>query len=188
MGGWRSDDRLFQGLADRARRITEQDMDPLHRLRVVCQLAGLLRKRAQRFEPTRKARDLAAPERAGELYALLFRTWFRKFNLAYERYHDWPALQEQVAFTLCRLPHVAGDWNTAAELLPRVVLPFALERAPENDRAIMDLPALVLANHLFDPLVGFGLLERHSPGRWPSAREDRYRVTPLATAFVGFDL
>jgi hypothetical protein len=185
---WQADDSLVDFLVKRGKRITEQDLDPLHRLRVVCKLAGLLRKRAQRFEPTRKARDLADPERAGELFALLFRTWFRKFNLAYGRYDAWPELQQQAAFALCRLLHVADDWRTAGDLLPEVVLPYALFRAPSDPGRYGDLPARVLASHMLDPLAGFGLLERHSPGRWPDARADRYRVTPLARAFLGFEL
>lgn len=185
---WQTEDAMFRFLRERRTRLTERDVWPVHELRVVCGLAGLLRKRKQRFEVSRRGRDLAAPDRAGTLYALLFRTWFRKFNLAYGSITEWPALQRQAAFTLYRLPRVADDWRTAPDLLPEVALPYALAHAPLADGVIRDLSASLLAGHVLDPLVEFGLIERHSPGRFPSSTEDRYRVTPLATRFPEYHI
>jgi hypothetical protein len=181
---WQSDDDLFHFITERGTRLIEDDVDPVHRLRVVLKLAGLLRKRGPRFEPTRKGRELAAPEGAGELYALLFRTWFRKFNLAYDRVTAWPELQQQVAFTLYRLPRVAHDWRSPDQLLPQVVLPFALDRAPADEPYLGGRAEGVLAHQLLDPLVGFGMLERRREPEHGISRDGWFRVTPLLTRAV----
>jgi hypothetical protein len=185
---WQTADSAFRIFRESATRITEQDVWPLHEVRVVCELAGLLRKRKHRFEITRRGRDLAVPTRAGALFALLFRTCFRKYNLAYGRATEWPELQYQLGFTLYQLPRVARPWRTAADLLPDVVLPHTLANPPVAGHAAWDTAAFTLASHALDPLVQFGLLERRSPGRYPSLREDQYRITPLAKLIPDFDL
>lgn len=181
---WQSDDDLFHFVTDRGTRLIEADVDPIHRLRVVLRLAGLLRKRGPRFELTRKAREMATPEGAGELYALLFRTWFRKFNLAYGRFRAWPELQRQAAFTLYRLPRVATDWRSPGELLPELALPFALDRAPVDITYFDREAESILAIHLLDPLVGFGLLERRRKPEVGLLREEWFRVTHLLTRAI----
>ena len=105
----RFDDDEVAELRSANRRITEQDARPLHQIRVVCDLAGLLRRRGNYFEPTQQARSLIEPAAAGELFALLFRTWFRKFNMEYGTRVEWPELQYQIAYTLYRLPFIASD-------------------------------------------------------------------------------
>jgi hypothetical protein len=184
---WRRDDPVLDMIVRTSKRLREDEFDPVRRLRLVAGLAGLLRKRGHRFLPTRRARDLVAPGRAGELYALLFRTWLRKFNLAYGRRLEWPELQEQAAFTLLRLPHVAAAWRTAEELLPEVVLPYALESAP-GSLAGVELAPIGLNILLLEPLAGFGLLERRGDGPVPGLSDDRFRATALSGEFVAFEL
>ncbi len=183
---WRSDDGFPQLLLKHSKRIREEDAPPLHRLRVVCQLAGLLRKRSQRFLPTKKARELASPDRAGELFALLFETWLRKFNLDYDGYLDWPELQRQAVFTLYKLPRAARDWRSPAELLLEVVLPFALDRGPVASD--FDPAPSAFAGRLLHVLVDFGLLERRETEPPHRSYEMRYRATELASTFIDFDL
>lgn len=170
-----------------SRRITEQDVWPLHCVRVVCELAGLLRRRSQRFDLTAAGRTLADAERVGKLYALLFRTWFREFNMDYVSRWEWPELQHQVAWTLYRLPAVAQDWRSAVSLLPDVVLPHALHHAPRA--ADLELAPSNLAAKLLEPLAGFGLLERRVVEAGSRGRgTELYRAAPLAERFLRFDL
>jgi hypothetical protein len=165
------------------RRIKEQDIWPLHKMRVVCTLAGLLKRRGQRLEAARKAERLIEPERAGELYALLFRTWFRRFNLAYGTRGDWPELQHQVAYTLYRLRFAAQDWRTADDLLNEVVLPYALENAPRSPEMGDLIARVLLEARILDTLVGFGLLKRRSVGAGLSERKE-YTVSELLERFI----
>jgi hypothetical protein len=186
MDVWQGDDQLIRLIRRDAKRVREEEVGPIHELRVVCGLAGLVRKRRGAFHLTRRGQELAEPEHAGRLYAHLFRTWFRKFNLGYRGYFDWPELQTQAAFTLHRLPHAARDWRPAADLLPEIVLPYAIDRAPRSPGLSDDRGAFILAARLLDPLVGFGLLERDPPDGWITASEPRYRATVLAERFPEF--
>jgi hypothetical protein len=181
------------GLTDRfatmrasSKRITEQDVWPLHIARVICELAGLLHCGSRRYDITPEGRRLADSARAGELYALLFRTWFREFNTDYVSDLQWPGLQEQVAFTLYRLPAAAADWRTATELLPTVVLPFTLTTAPTGVPEF-PLAPVALASAVLHPLVDFGLLETRSPEP-RRVGKSVYRATPLASKLIRFAL
>lgn len=169
-----------------SRRITEQDVWPLHSARVVCDVAGLLHRRSQRFHVTRNGRRLADTARAGELFALLFRTWFRKVDFEYVSDIDWPGLQQQLAFTLYRLPAAAAEWRTAEDLLPDVVLPFVLDSAPVGSPE-WPLAPIALARAILHPLAGFGLVEVRAPEPGSNAKT-LYRSTPLASKLIRFSL
>jgi hypothetical protein len=171
------------------RRITEQDAGRLLRLRLVCYLAGLLQHRAQRVEPTPLARSLVQPDRAGELFVLLFRTWWHRFNTFYGGWVEWPELQHQIAFTLYRLPDAASDWRTAAELLDKVVLPRVLEeRAPARNSTSPERAAVDFATWVLYALADFGLLSRRQQTPSPSLLNEEFRATPLARSAIRFAL
>jgi hypothetical protein len=163
------------------KRITEQDMWPLHQARIWAELAGLLGTKKTRFVLTRKGRTMLAPDRASELYALLFETVFRRYNLFYGGYTEWPELQHQMAFTLLRLSQVAGGWRLVGDLVDDVVLPYAMEHAPHSrwfDQAWL------LDNYVLEHLVAFGLVERR--GEDTDVRE--CRLTPRFHRLLAFDL
>lgn len=174
-------------------RIREEDVWPLHTVRVVCELAGLLHPRSTRFDLTAAGRRLADDAHVGELYELLFRTWFRKFDISYGGRLQWPELQTQFAYTLYRLPDTAKNWRNAAALLQDVVLPHARSRAPVIDT--VETAPIILETDVLDTLAGFGLLDRREesataqrPPAGSLRAAARYRATPLARTFAGFDL
>ncbi len=76
-----------EGFLENVRRwnkvINEDDVRPLHVLRILLYQARLLRRWKGTFRVTKHAESLLGEERAGELYAVLFRIHFRRFNLAY---------------------------------------------------------------------------------------------------------
>jgi hypothetical protein len=181
----RLDPNDIRALRSESKRITEQDAWVLHELRVLTGLAGLLRHRKKQFALTKDAVALLDDSRAGELYARLFVTCFRKFNLGYGTRLEWPELQHQAAFTLYRLTRAGSGWQAPAELLPGVVLPFALERAPRA--AFIDAPSLALGLHLLRPLADFDLLERQ-PGKPAVPYDERYCPAPLLARFIRFAL
>jgi hypothetical protein len=171
-------------LADEAtnRRHREHDVWPLHEARVLADLAGLVRPRGARFELTRRGRELMAPDRAGELFALLFETCFRRFNIFYGGYAEWPELQHQIAFTLLRLSRVGRRWQRADDLLETTILLAAMEAIPDS-RGIID-GGWVFQQHVLRRLVDFGLVE-HRPGKSRGAYE--YQLAPLFDRFLSFE-
>ncbi|MGH7467560.1 MAG: SEC-C metal-binding domain-containing protein [Longimicrobiales bacterium] len=166
------------------KRVTEQDVWPLHRARVLCVLAGLLVRRKGRLQLTKMGRALLADVRAGELYALLFQTCFRKLNLGYYAWGErWGELQFQIAFTLRALAELAEDWETPLALMERAVLPYAREQAPEA--RWIDLPRLLFERRVLDVLVDFGLMERKQEGTGIE-RTSAFRRVPLYHDFLTF--
>ena len=96
--------------------INEGDVWPLHVTRVVLQLAGLVRRRGGALRATPEGRHLLAEERAGELFALLFRTYFRRLNLAYVTWLDEaPEIQQMVPYALWVVSQldVSGGYPTS---------------------------------------------------------------------------
>ncbi len=176
------DDYLWEGLL--SRRGNEEDYSPIHVLRLLLGLAGLMKMRKRRFSLTARGRKLLQEDRAGELFALLFHTQFREMNLAYLWSYGPPlsSLQHTLAFTLFRLGRVASDWKTPQRLLPETLLPPVIEE-------LSDLPSwintgAILAGRVLQPLAEFGLLhvkttqsrERHRTVRHfrKSALYDRF--------------
>jgi hypothetical protein len=163
-------------------RTQEGDHRELHRLRVVCEQAGLITRRSTRYDLSDEARRLVRAGHAGELFARLFVAWFRRFNLAYGTRCEWPELQRQLAFTVHRLVAVAGEWRTAEQLLDDVVLPFALDALLHRDEGCD--ASIVLEIMVLDELAGFGLLERRvEVVERPIARKVMFRAAPLLSRF-----
>ena len=105
--------------------VNEQDVPPLHYVRVVAQAAGLVRLQKGKLDVPKTKAAILRDERAGELFRGLFVAFFRKFNLAYTHRVAFEArgLQTCAAYTLCRLGVVATDWRHVKELSTEVLLP-----------------------------------------------------------------
>ena len=81
--------------------INETDVSALHTARVVCQSAGLIHKRKNKFLVPRKYHSLLSDEKAGELYALLFNSYFTKFNIGYvDRLPELKGVQHTIAYSI----------------------------------------------------------------------------------------
>ncbi len=165
--------------------INETDVGPLHNLRGLIEVAGLTRKHKGHLHLARGARRLMEPEAAGELFALLFRTLFTKFNLAYlDRTAIGDHLQRQAALTLCMIGREADDWMAPAELQRRVVAPDE-----EMLHASEHLRLHVFKSRMLHPLVWFGLLKRRAhPPDAEGMRDREIRKTALFDRFLSFHL
>ena len=98
-------------------------------------------------------------EQAGSLYALLFRTFFQKFNLAYlDRLPDYPGIQSTIAYSLYRLGKVAKTWQPIESLLIDILLPNVL-REIENGVPEYREVSWPIEKRLILPLEQFGLVE-----------------------------
>lgn len=169
--------------------VNEEDVFSLHLTRILLEVAGLLKLRKGVFSLTRAGERLRDESRAGELFATLFRTHFRKLNLALlDGVGSAPGFQHTIAYPLYRFGQVGGEWRTPAELMDELVLPPVRHEVPPGP--LYDPLETVLEHRLLRPLEGFGLAELQvvprEPGSWSEVR--RYRKNALFDRLLRFDL
>jgi len=180
----------------------EEDVWPLHVLRVVLQVAGLIRKYGGAFRITRRGRDLSGPAEAGVLFAHLFRTFFGRFNLAYlDQREDDPLLHATFPRLLWAIGRLADEWMCVRILRERVLLatdPLEILEESELERegvaSYLAYRALSqFQSRIVWPLLDFGLLESRvdpdvaDPAGQPRAEIQQVRKTPLFDRFVQFE-
>jgi hypothetical protein len=167
------------------RQVNEGDVFDLHVLRVVLGLAGLLKKRGGLFSLTQRGRRLLAPERAAELYELLLRTYFGRFNLFYGHgYLMDPYVQRDIVLALWLVRRLAEHpvaTSVLAKLVPHDLMTWREESLYPGafDYA---LEVLVL-----EPLERFGLLLGEKPDRL-AYRKSMWQITPLFDEALSFAL
>ena len=135
---------------------------------------------------TPRGHGLLGDEKAGELYALVFRTFFRELDLSYFSASDEHSrLQSTVAYSFQKLLTVARDWQSWEVLAEQAWLESAKDPASALDEEYGDLRHYAFQQRVLEPLVQFGLLEQRelpSESRWDATVE--YRVTPLFDRFL----
>jgi hypothetical protein len=182
LGRLRMDAEVLVSMRRISKRIIEADVGPLFEARVLAELAELLERKGARFRCIDA--DALDDSHAGVTYARLFNACFRRLDLSFLSFTDWPSLQYQVGFTLARLGSVAKGWTTPDAILDSAVLPFALEQAPRPE--ITGFAGRAFESMVLQPLVDFGLLEASGGGFHDGHTERRYRVTPLYSRFFTF--
>lgn len=144
------------------------------------------------FKITREAERLLQEDNAGELYARLFFTFFRRFNLAWlDGLGECLGVQETVAFSLLMLCNHARDWTPFEEVSPRLFLPAVLPRIPVSRCDGKPQIHIVAETRILKPLRKFGLLElqyEKMGDPYPVSRLTKVRVTPLFHTFFKFRL
>ncbi|MGD8240934.1 MAG: hypothetical protein PVH68_20450 [Armatimonadota bacterium] len=168
--------------------INEEDFWPLHIVRVLLELSRLVRRAKGWFMVVKKRQGMLADEMAGALYALMFRTHFRKFNLAYlDRLPQINSLQGTIAFSLYMVGRHTDTWIDSEELAPLVLFPVARDEV-ENLRPGKLTPWPV-ESRILRPLVSFGLLERRRvASEHPWMEPCVVRKTELFDRFLQFNL
>lgn len=79
----------------------EEDFNDLHVVRLVAELAGLLRKHKGRFILSRDCRSMLSGPGIEAIYPRLFRTYVERFNWAYDDgYEELPFIQHSFLFSL----------------------------------------------------------------------------------------
>ncbi len=181
----------------------EADVWPLETLRVVLQVAGLVRKYKGAFRITRRGLDLSSDEAAGGLYAHVFRSFFGTFNLAYlDNMEEDLWLQATFPYSLWMIGRLTESWTDirtlwdliAADTSPgRQARDHALREAGAASY-LLDPPVWRFDTRIVRPLMDFGLLEgRENPekaGDVPRRRVqvEQVRKTPLFDRLVSFGL
>lgn len=165
--------------------LNEEDVEPLHNLKIVFELSGLLKKRKNRFYVPKKDHDILSDPAAGVLYSLLFVAFFREFNLAYlDGAPDCELLQDSIPYSLYMISGHADDWIQFEDLLDLILLPLVVKtiEPAENE-------AFLAMNRIIEPLIEFGLLEKMSltEDKWLMA-PCKLRKTALFDKFINFNI
>jgi len=165
--------------------LNESDVPDIQRLRWVLMLGRLIRRVHGRFTATRKGARLLAPERAGELCAMLVHTVLRKLNLAVFLWLDIDAapLQWTIGYTLKVLSGLSEGWHDVSAISETLVLPAVRETLPPDGPS--HLRVCIIRSVLVAPLCWIGVLEM-STDRYPAP--ELVRKTPLFDRLIQFHL
>jgi hypothetical protein len=165
--------------------LNEGDVLWLLVLRHTLLFARLLIKR-RGLVASKQGRLLLEEPRAGELYASLFTTFFRTFDLRFfDRGDRHAGLQPTVAYSFYRLRD-ANEWSTAQELAERAWHPDAKDPPSPSDLQYGDLRHWSFTHRVVRPLVQFGLMERRAVDPAARTKDYEYRIAPLFNRFVRF--
>jgi hypothetical protein len=164
----------------------QNDVPYLTLFRYLLPTAGLLSYRKGEFRVTKRGQVLTKESAAGELHALLFRTFFDKISLAaMDHLPEAPHVQHSVGFTLFQVGKWSDEWHDIEGLPEKLFLPAVLGSLPDlpwrEDSGASFLEARVL-RHLED----LGLLELEKTGKWGSLK--RVRKTALFDMLIRFNL
>ena len=171
-------------------KLDEPDVWLLHGIRVLLDLSGMIEVDEDdgeiRFNNDRE--ELLEEENAGELYQLLFSTYFKDMNLGYlGSTFEFPHLQYSIPFILYKMRDTAQDWVSIEELVHEILL-FSVKlelNFAENDGVTLELD--LLYEDLFAALERFAVLEsRTTTGMSNSLHDypDQVRITGLFKKLV----
>ncbi|MCD6393666.1 MAG: hypothetical protein J7M40_09170 [Planctomycetes bacterium] len=164
--------------------INETDVFPLHIARVVCQSAGLIHKRKNKFLVPKKYHSLLADERAGELYVLLFNSYFTKFNIGYvDRLPELASIQHTIAYSIHRLGEIADSYTDVKRLSEEILLPSVLKEVRGGISKYVKIE-WILRSRILEPLIDFGLVECKYKQFKGYSSVDAVRKTQLFDRFI----
>ena len=187
LGRLQLESRYVQSLRSVCKVINEQDVWPLHEVRLVAEYGKLVARRKQRLTVTKLGRELVTDERAGELFRRLFLTYFRTMDLSYlVHVREQPEIQATLAVTLWRLEQVAENWRAVKGMAAQILTPRVLRHILSQQQGDFDNPDFFVSVYVLAPLRDFGLLERWRESEWRVGENDSVRVTPLFRRFIGF--
>jgi hypothetical protein len=170
--------------------LREEEVPELNVLRHVLQIAGLLRKTKGRFHVTRKGAALTADEKAGELFALLFETMFRRLNLAVltRSLPEFPLLQNMIAFSFYAFFILGCDWRIVDDIYEQLVLPAVRQRIDPGKYG--NPLRYMVRGWILRPLEWLGLAQIEE-SCWVAGHLEqpaRVRKMPLFDRFLEFQL
>lgn len=159
--------------------INEEDVFELHIVRVVCEGAGLIHRRKNKFLVVKKHQNLLLEEKAGELYHLLFNGYFKKFNLGYvDRLPEADCIQQTISYSFYRLGEIAKKYINIKNLENKIFLPAVKD---EVGAAISNYSEFewIITSRILRPLKDLGLLEcKYIHKKW-SNEIDEIRKTQI---------
>jgi len=172
------------------KRLDETDVWLLHGIRVLLELSGLVElvddESHLRINEDRV--ELLDEENAGELYRLLFSTYFKDMNLGYlGSTFEFPHLQYSVPFILYKLRNSAREWVPIEELVHEILLFSVNLELQFSDEHGMEMELDLLYEDLFTALERFAVLESRSTSAVSGSTHDypdQVRITDLFKKLV----
>ncbi|MDO9508237.1 MAG: hypothetical protein Q7I97_02650 [Thermovirgaceae bacterium] len=180
---------MFMSRFFQPRVLNEENVTTAHFPRIVCGLAGLLKKRKGHFEITRKAENLLKNENAGELYALLFGVYFRKFDISYcDGLPEVEMIQYTFPYSIYWLSKFEEDEFVKAEKAAASVLhPDSIRAIASFDNSFIT-PEFLFVVRILEHMEAFGLVEiRRDQESGIPVKPLSFRRTKLFDRFLTFD-
>lgn len=190
VGQSRWPDNYIEYISEYKKTLDETDVWLLHGTRILLELAGLIEQDEDRIRLNEKRLHLLEEANAGELYRLLFSTYFKEMNMSYiGSTIELPHLQYSVPFILYKLQRLAKDWVPVEELLPEILLNSVRLELQYEDVEGTGLANDLLYEDLFSSLNRFGLLDtRKSADTNEHDYPDQIRITPLFEKFISLNV
>ncbi|HZQ48549.1 MAG TPA: hypothetical protein VFC07_16145 [Verrucomicrobiae bacterium] len=170
--------------------VNEQDLWPLHLVRIISEIAGLVARRKKHFILTKTGRAMLPDNQAGALFQRLFIAYFQRFDLHYDFHcRNVPGIQQTLGIILWRLEVVARHWKAVRGLASEILTPGVHAQLRQAMLSSYDTEEWILGGYVLEPLSDFGLIERqkHSERRI-IAEKDFIQITPLWRKFIRFVL
>ena len=171
-------------------KLDETDIWLLHGIRVLLTLSGLVEEEGDdTTQFNEDSEHLLEDENAGELYRLLFSTYFKDMNLGYlGSTFELPQLQYSVPFILYSLKKCAQEWVPVEELIHDILLFSVKLELQFGDDGGIDIEMDFLHSDLFAALERFSILESRTTSPVTDPYEpnhpDLVRVTDLFNKLV----
>jgi hypothetical protein len=165
--------------------LNEDDIPHISILRIISEMAGLIRKYHNLFKITKKGASLVQEKNTAKLATLLFNTYFCKFNLSFmDRMRNNYALQETITYSFYTIGKQLLDWKKPDEIAEQITLPIVQEYAFE-----LHFFDSLIEIRILKPLFRFGLIEQRE---LPKKENDyfkntEYRKTALYDIFFQFN-
>lgn len=181
-------DGFLENLKDLNKVINEIDVWPLHTLRVLLDMAGMIRKYKGKFVPVKKNTHLMKEAHAGKLYQKLFSAFFKQMNMAYLTNSDpMPYQQDSIPYILFRMQFMEDEWHSIGNIMENVFLDDARFEFYSTLNPYTT-PALQFYYHIMLPLKYWGLIEVRGANKSKYEFDpEEARKTPLFDAFLQFN-
>lgn len=181
-------DDITKHLIQTSKRLNEQEIVAVWMIRLICQLAGLVKKNRNKFLVTKRALLLMAPENAGDLYNLLFLTYMRKFKIGFfGRLPEIDGLQSTMAYTIYHLWNIADNEIRLDESYRKLILPAVMEEVDYIAKGLIH-PSFIIRQRVIEPLEYAGLLDckREKVKLFPEIVS--VRVSQLFKRYISFEM
>jgi len=163
----------------------ETDVWLMHGVRILLDLSELIKQSDKSYRLNENLLHLLDEENAGELYRLLFSTYFKEMNLGYlGSTIELPHLQYSVPYILYKLQNHAKSWVPVEKLIPDILL-YSVTLELNLEEADNNIAIGLLYDDLFNPLEHFSLIETRQKN---VAAPIEIRITSLFDAFIEFNL
>lgn len=181
----------IESVSQYKKNIDETDVWLLHGIRILLDISGLIKRKDDGYQLNNNLLHLLDTENAGQLYRLLFSTYFKEMNLGYlGSSFELPHLQYSVPFILFKLRNLATEWTSVENLLPDILLFSVNKELQFGDMDEMNASHDFLNEDLFLPLERFALIETRITGKIDTHElvpyPDQLRITPLFQKFIEF--